>query len=141
MEFDWITDDEDELNSFDLGEDEEVDSDDESFWGTMDETIHSYPKTTAGMVELFKFLKDYSDEDGWRYLWSEYEELMDTKFRMMVALHIATQFSDKRSFPGFYSWLRTLDKECLPEIAEQDNELTLIDVVSRDLQNGSLDNM
>lgn len=128
-EFDWATDDEDELDSFD--------SDDESFWGTMDETIHSYPKTTAGMVGLFKFLKDYSDEDGWRYLWTEYEELMDTKFRMMVALHIATQFSDKRSFPGFYSWLRTLDKECLPETAERDNKLTLMDVISRDLQNGA----
>ena len=136
-DFDWYLDDECD-GDMTAEEPFEDGGDPETEFEKLAEEIYRFPKTTAGAVSLYRYLKNYQFEDGWRYLWTEFDDVMSTQFRMLVGLHIATNFTDRFSFPGFYSWLRTLDEECIGIEEDQNGILQLRDVLSRDLRNGSL---
>ena len=135
-EFDWSLDDETENCLENLFDDDDQDKD---IFEVLDEEINAFPKTEAGMVDLFEYMKDYDYLDGWQYLWNEFAEFMDVPFRMLVALHITTRFSELRvDFPDLRPWISSIRSEDLQKKRNNTTELTLRDVISRDLQNGSL---
>lgn len=152
-EFDWSLDNENESNLEDLlGEDDledlfsESDSEDlfdddsEKEWDeVLDDEIKEFPKTADGMIDLFNFMKKFDYINGWQYLWDEFAEFMDLPFRLLVGLQIATRFSELNvDFPDLRPWLSSISMEDLQKKKSNNTMLTLRDIISRDLQNGSL---
>ncbi len=152
-EFNWSLDNESESNLEDLlGEDDLEDlfdeSDPEDIFGddsgkewdeVLDDEIKEFPKTAAGMIDLFNFMKKFDYINGWQYLWDEFAEFMDIPFRLLVGLQIATRFSELNvDFPDLRPWLSSISMEDLQKKKSNNTILTLRDVISRDLQNGSL---
>ena len=152
-EFDWSLDNENESNLEDLlGEDDLedlfdandpegiFDDDSEKEWDeVLDDEIKEFPKTADGMIDLFNFMKKFDYINGWQYLWDEFAEFMDIPFRLLVGLQIATRFSELNvDFPDLRPWLSSVRIEDLQKKNNDDTTLTLRDVISRDLQNGSL---
>ena len=134
-EFDWPFDDDNDdclENLFDDDQDKDI-------FEVLDEEIKAFPKTEAGMLDLFEYMKDYDYPDGWQYLWEEFAGFMDVPFRLLVGLQIATRFSElNATFPDLRPWLSSVRIEDLQKKKSNYTSLTLRDVISRDLQNGSL---
>lgn len=152
-EFNWSLDNENESNLEDLlGKDDledffnESDSEDlfdddsEKEWDeVLDDEIKEFPKTADGMIDLFNFMKKFDYINGWQYLWDEFAEFMDIPFRLLVGLQIATRFSEINvDFPDLRPWLSSISMEDFQKKKSKNTTLTLRDVISRDLQNGSL---
>ena len=143
MEFEWSFDNGSEEDMEDLfdedGLEDSFDDDADDLFEMMDEKINSFPKTTAGMVSFFELIKGYDYINGWQRLWDDFSECMDLPFRMLVALHITTRFPGQNSlFPDLRPWLSCIGTEDLYHKSDKNTVFTLRDMISRDLQNGSM---
>ena len=141
FDFDWIVDnDDDECDVDDLFEDPEDD---------LDKKLEAFPKTKAGMIQIWHFLHDEcaSPFEGWKYLWNE-SVFMDSDFRLMVATFIILTFDRsliRFAIPDLLDWVENLKPELLVQSGNADmlpgiskRNLTMRELISKTLKTGEL---
>lgn len=141
FDFDWLVDnDDDECDVDDLFEDPEDD---------LDKKLEAFPKTKAGMIQIWHFLHDEcaSPFEGWKFLWRE-SDFMDSDFRLMVAMYIILTFERsliRFAIPDLLDWVERLKPELLVQSGNADmlsgiskRNLTMRELISKTLKTGEL---